>query len=62
MYDLRPLNFGIDASSARRGKKKLVYCMIIGIQEYIILFTQSPLATPVLADRMIWKENCFFNV
>lgn len=61
MYDFRPLNFGIDASSAQRGKK-LVYCMIIGIQEYIILFTQSPLATLVLADRMIWKENCFFNV
>lgn len=52
MYDFRPLNFGIDASSAQRGKK-LVYCMIIGIQEYIILFTQSPLATLVLADRMI---------
>lgn len=40
------LNSGITASSAQRFLKKiLVYCLIIGIQEYIILFTQSLLAT-----------------
>ncbi len=37
------LNAGVTASSAQR--RILVYLLIIGIQEYIMLFTESLLAT-----------------
>lgn len=54
------LNSGITASSAQRGKI-LVYRVIIGIQEYIILFTQSLPATLCAYRQNDLERKLFFQ-